>query len=38
MGAADEEWAEALVDAATGAGLGSLGVFSSTTAGIRQLR
>ena len=34
VGAADEEWAEALVDAATGAGLGSLGVFSSTTAGI----
>jgi hypothetical protein len=38
VGAADEEWTEALVGAATGAGLGSLGVFSSTTAGIRRLR
>jgi len=38
VGAADEEWAVALVGAATGAGLGSLGVFTSTTAGIRRLR
>lgn len=38
VGGADEEWADALVGAATGGGLGSLGVFSSTTAGIRRLR
>ena len=38
VGAADEESPEALVGAATGAGLGCLGVFTSTTAGVRRLR
>jgi hypothetical protein len=35
---ADEQWADALGGAATGAGLGSLGVFVSTPAGSRRVR
>jgi hypothetical protein len=34
----DEEWAEALDGAAAGAGLGMLGVFLSTPAGVRRVR
>lgn len=35
---ADEQWADALTGASTGAGFGSLGVFVSTPAGTRRLR
>ena len=34
----DEQWADALVGAAAGAGLGSLGVFTSTREGVRRVR
>lgn len=34
----DEEWARALHGAATGAGLGTVGVFLSTPAGVRPVR
>ena len=37
-GDADEEWARALHGAATGAGLGTIGVFLSTPAGVRRVR
>jgi hypothetical protein len=34
----DEVWARALAEAATGADLGTLGIFLSTPAGVRRLR
>jgi hypothetical protein len=34
----DAAWARTLVEAATGAGLGTLGVFLSTPAGVRRVR
>ncbi|GAA4781652.1 hypothetical protein GCM10023200_13790 [Actinomycetospora chlora] len=38
IGRDDEEWAAALDGAATGAGLGTLGVFLSTPSGVRRVR
>lgn len=37
-GSADEEWARALHGAASGAGLGTVGVFLSTPDGVRRIR
>ncbi|GAA4926813.1 hypothetical protein EV188_10844 [Actinomycetospora succinea] len=37
-GPADEEWARALHGAASGAGLGTVGVFLSTPDGVRRVR
>lgn len=37
-GPADEQWAQALHGAASGAGLGTVGVFLSTPDGVRRVR